>query len=191
MPKILEEKIVFNNTLVIEEGTLENKGKTFERKRINREDGAAVLVFNTDSHKIILTRQFRYAIASKVTDDILELLAGKVDKGYTPIETAVKETREEIGYEIEASQLKPICACYISPGYTSEFLHLYYCEVTDKQKVNKGGGLASENEEIIVVEMEATEFLRLAARGELVDAKTMMAGLWLQNQVFLAAKNNR
>src|SRR6478735_10099745 len=135
MPEIIKEKIVFKDTLQLEEAEIRSGKETYSRVRVNREDGAAVLVFNSDTNKIILTKQFRYPILKKSDEEILEVLAGKIEKGLSPEETAVKETKEEIGYKIEKSALIHICSCFISPGYTSERLHLYYTEVTNAQHV--------------------------------------------------------
>ena len=182
MPEILKEKIVFKDTLTLEEADLKDGKHTFKRMRVNREDGAAVLVYNTETNKVILTKQFRYAILKQAKEEIVEVLAGKVEKGLSPEETAVKETKEEIGYKIEKSALVHICSVFISPGYTSERLHLYYTEVTNAQHVAEGGGLEHENEDIQIVEMPLESFFQKLQSMELSDAKTVMAGQWLINK---------
>ncbi len=185
MPKILNQKVVFNNTLVVEEAEISHGSKTYSRTRVNRQDGAAVLVYNTESRKIILTKQFRYAIASKVQEDILEILAGKVDEGEDPRSTALREAKEEIGYEIKNEKLSFIASSFVSPGYTSELLHLYYAEVTNEDRVDQGGGLKTENEDIKIIEMKPSEFFSLVDSAKLSDTKTLMAGFWLKNKDIL------
>jgi nudix-type nucleoside diphosphatase (YffH/AdpP family) len=185
MPKVLNQKVVFNNIIVVEEAEIRDGFKTYTRTRVNRQDGAAVLVYNTESRKIILTKQFRYPIASKVEEEILEILAGKVDEGEDPRSTALREAKEEIGYEIKDENLTLIASSFASPGYTSELSHLYYAEVKDADRVNKGGGLKTENEDIKVIEMKPSEFFSLVDAAKLSDTKTLMAGLWLKNKIAL------
>jgi hypothetical protein len=75
MTKILEEKIVFKDVLTIEKGIVEdNAGNTFSRVRIKRQDASCVLVLNTDTKKLILTKQFRYGAAPKTSENILEIV---------------------------------------------------------------------------------------------------------------------
>jgi len=179
MPQILKEKIIFNDQLIIEEAEISNNNKTFSRKRINRQDGAAALVINIDTDKVILTKQFRYALTAKMKEDILEILAGKVDPGESPLQTALREAKEEIGYEIKKENIHPICSCFISPGYTSEQTHLFYAEVRSSDKVDSGGGLKSENESIEIIEMPVHQFLDLIKENKFWDAKTVIAGMWM------------
>jgi nudix-type nucleoside diphosphatase (YffH/AdpP family) len=124
MPSILDEKIVFHNKLLIEQAEIrDDRQDTYTRLRIKREDAAAVLLFNTDSNKIILTKQFRYPIADRTTEWILELLAGKVDPGETPLEAAIREGEEETGYIINKENIHFLLSCFTSPRYSSERIH--------------------------------------------------------------------
>lgn len=69
---------------------------------------------------------------------MLELPAGKLEKGSTPLENGKRELLEETGLEgysyISLSQVYP------SPGYTSEIIHLYACRVKSQgeQKLDEG-----------------------------------------------------
>lgn len=180
MHKILNEKIVFNDTLIIEKAELSDGEKTFSRLRINRQEAAAVLVLNTETQKVILTKQFRYAIAAKVKEPIYEIVAGKVDAGETPLNAAIRETEEEIGYKVRNGNIKLLTSCFASPGYSSELFHIYYATVTNDDKISKGGGMETENESIEIVEMKLEDFQSLLRSGKIADAKTYVAGLFLE-----------
>ncbi|MBC7382266.1 MAG: NUDIX hydrolase [Bacteroidia bacterium] len=175
---ILKQKIVFNKKLIIEEGRLiDEEGKSFKRSRLNRQDAACVLILNTDSDKYILTRQYRYAIAAKTTEIILEIVAGKVDKGEEPLEAAIRESLEETGYLVKKKNIKFLTSCFASPGYTSERFYIYFATVTNADKINKGGGKKNENESIEIEEMAVNDFDELIKSGEIKDSKTYIAAL--------------
>jgi nudix-type nucleoside diphosphatase (YffH/AdpP family) len=144
-----------------------------------REDAVAVLVYNVDSKKVILTKQFRFAIASKSKKDILEIVAGKIEGGKSPDETAIKEVEEEIGYKIKSGNLKLLLSCFSTPGYSTESFYVYYAKVTNSDKVSEGGGEEKENEFIQVVELDPGEFKLMIQKAEIKDAKTYIAALYL------------
>ncbi|MDF2436884.1 MAG: hydrolase [Bacteroidota bacterium] len=176
--KINNQKVVFDDILKIEKANISAGEKHYSRLRINRQEAATVLVFNTDTKKVILTKQYRYAIHDKVSEPIYETLAGKVDAGESPMEAAIRETEEEIGYKVPKENMKLLASCFASPGYTSEKFYVFYATVSTKDKVNDGGGLKEENENIQVIEMEVAEFKELVLNGKIEDAKTYVAAVF-------------
>ncbi|HMV09578.1 MAG TPA: NUDIX hydrolase [Cyclobacteriaceae bacterium] len=177
MVKILHEETIFQDILTLEKGKIQDEaGNTFSRVRIKRQDASCVLVLNTDSNKIILTRQFRYGAAPKTEDYLLEVVAGKVDEGEEPFTTAIRETEEEIGYRVSKNNMKYLVTCFSSPAYTSERYHIYFAMVNNSDRKSKGGGLENENESIELVEMDPKVFKDKIMAGEFADAKTYVAG---------------
>lgn len=177
MVKILHEETIFQDILTLEKGKIQDEaGNTFSRVRIKRQDASCVLVLNTDSNKIILTRQFRYGAAPKTEDYLLEVVAGKVDEGEEPFTTAIRETEEEIGYRVSKNNMKYLVTCFSSPAYTSERYHMYFAVVNDSDRKSKGGGLENENESIELVEMDPKAFKEKILTGQFADAKTYVAG---------------
>ncbi len=177
MTKILHEETIFQDILTLEKGTVQDDaGNTFSRVRIKRQDASCVLVLNTDSNKILLTRQFRYGAAPKTTENLLEVVAGKVDEGEEPFDTAIRETEEEIGYRVAKDNMKYLVTCFSSPAYTSERYHIYFARVKESDKKSKGGGLETENESIELVEMNPQVFKDKILSGQFADAKTYVAG---------------
>lgn len=183
MFKILKEEIIFNERLIIEKAEIiDEHNNNFARLRLNREDASAVLILNTETDKIILTKQFRYAISSKIKEPILEIVAGRIDEGEEPLQTAIREVEEEVGYRITPENIKLLVSCFASPGYSSECFYIYFATVTNADKISEGGGLETENEYISVVEMDSKEFKSLIKTGNIKDAKTYIAGLYLTLQ---------
>lgn len=179
MTKVLTEKLVHDGHMKIVEGEIRSHGKVFTKLKLKREDAVAILVVNTDTAKVILTKQFRYPIADKASDDVLEIVAGKIDDGEASAAAAIREVEEEIGYRIREENLKYLFSCFASPGYSSERFEIFYAQVTDQDKVDKGGGLPSENENIQVVEIPVAEFNEKVRKAQLSDAKTYIAGAFL------------
>jgi nudix-type nucleoside diphosphatase (YffH/AdpP family) len=177
MPKILHEEIVFKDSLTLEKGQIQDDaGNTFSRVRVKRQDASCVLVLNTDSNKIVLTRQFRYGAAPKTNEHLLEVVAGKVDEGEEPFTTAIRETEEEIGYRVKKDNLTHLVTCFSSPAYTSERYHIYFASVSNADRKSKGGGLKNENESIELVEIKLAVFKEKILTGQFADAKTYVAG---------------
>lgn len=176
MHTVSNRTIVFNKHLRIEEADISDAQHTYKRERINREDAVAVLVRNTETNRIILTRQFRYAVYDKVNGNILEVLAGKIENE-DPLYAALREAEEETGYRIRPENIHLLTTCFPTPGYSTERYFIYSATVTNADKVSEGGGLKEEDEDIETVEMEPEEFYRMIYSGDILDAKTYIAGL--------------
>ncbi len=182
MYTISNEKTIFKDLFSIEEAEISQQGKQFRRVRVKKENAVAVLVLNVDTNTFILTKQLRYPIAAQHPEPLLEILAGRIDPGEEPEQTAFRETEEEIGYRVQAQHLHFLFSCFPTPGYSSELFYLYFAKVFNSDKITKGGGLESEHEFIEVVEMEKEVFFSQLKKGELKDAKTYLAALFLLHQ---------
>jgi ADP-ribose pyrophosphatase len=178
---------VFDGFLKIDEvivsfDRLAGKGRMEGVKRLimERGDSAAVLIYETDTDKVLLTRQVRPATIAKGPGVIDEIVAGAIEKDEAPRDCIRREIEEEIGYRVPARSIKHIGMFYVSPGGTSERIVLFYAQVQETQRVNAGAsGVASEHEDIALVKVDRKSFIRQALSGKLDDAKTLIAGLWL------------
>ncbi len=173
------EKVVFKGKLTIEEATIRSGDKKFTRQRLKREDAVAVLLLNTDTNKIILTQQFRYPLAGREEQDLPEIVAGKIDQGEEPLQTALRETEEEVGYRVQPENMRYLLSCYSSPGYTTEKFYIYYATVKNTDRLSEGGGLEEENEYIRTIETDLVDFMDMLRSAQIKDAKTWIAGLYL------------
>lgn len=184
MTEIISEKILYSQHMQIQEGTIRQSlpggaTNTYTRWRLNRQDAAVVLVHNTETNTVVLVKQFRYAIAGKVKEPILELVAGKIDEGEQPLDAAIREAREECGYRIRPDQIRLVSSFFVSPGYTSEKFYLFHATVTNADRLSAGGGLEEEHEYLEVIELDYDRFKQMAAANEFEDGKTLMAALYL------------
>lgn len=176
--KIKSKKIISTEGIIVEKAIISSKAKTFPRYRVNRPDAVAIILHNKKEKTIVLVKQFRYAIHDRVKGTIFEIPAGKIDKGENPINTAVRETNEECGYKLKAKNLKKVAEFFAAPGYTTEKFHLYYVNVKASDKKNRGGGLQEENEYIETIEIPVKKFMKMLQKGEIQDAKTLVAAQW-------------
>jgi ADP-ribose pyrophosphatase len=154
------------------------------RFSLERGNSVAILVYNLDTQKIILTNQFRYPTYKNGHGWMTEIFAGMIDEGESPEETARRELLEEAGLTI--NKFEHICDFYASPGGSSEIIYLYYAEVSGNFAVyNKTGGLAGHGEDIVSSEITIQEALDKIRTGEIIDGKTIVGFYWLENRLLL------
>jgi GDP-mannose pyrophosphatase NudK len=153
------------------------------REAYDRGNGAVILLYNRKEKSVILTKQFRMPTYINGNNDgmMIEACAGLLDND-NPENCIKRETEEETGYKINA--VKKVYEAYMSPGSVTEILYFFVAEYSKEMKVNEGGGLASEHEDIEVMEMSFNDALAKIDRGEIKDAKTIMLLQYLQLHVF-------
>jgi nudix-type nucleoside diphosphatase (YffH/AdpP family) len=146
--------------------------QTQHREVFDRGHGAALLPYNRRQRTVILVRQFRYPAFVAGHDDLLiEAAAGLLDNA-SPEERIRLEAEEETGYRLH--DVHKVFEAFMSPGAVTEKLHFFIAEYEPEMRVSAGGGLASEGEEIEVLEVVIDEALAMITDGRIVDAKTIM-----------------
>jgi ADP-ribose pyrophosphatase len=180
---IIKEQLVYDGFLKIKKAEIEHD--SFHRKdrmRVNRESlemgcSVGILVFEPKSDMVIFVRQFRYPGRHKQNGWLFEIPAGYVEAEEDPKESARREVEEELGYSTDS--FKHLCTFYMSPGVSSERMSLYYTEVTDKDRIYKGGGNDDENEDIEVIKIPIDQLSEKIEAGEITDAKSIIAIQWI------------
>lgn len=152
-------------TLYRDQITLPNGVET--TLEVIRHPGAAAIVPLTDDGRVLLIRQYRYA----VDDWIWEIPAGTLEAGETPLACARRELVEETGFSAERWQ--PLGVITPLPAYSDEKIHLFRAEVLAPAESRLD---ADEIVEVHAVVIEET--LAMIAAGTICDAKTI-AGLAL------------
>jgi nudix-type nucleoside diphosphatase (YffH/AdpP family) len=160
-------KVTF--TIRKKDGTTE----TQSREAYDRGNGAVILLYNKISNTVILTKQFRLPtyINGNTSGMLIEACAGLLDND-NPEDCIKRETEEETGYKI--SKVEKIFEAYMSPGSVTEILHFFIAEYSNDMKINDGGGLEEEGENIEVLELPFNNTLTMIDTGEIKDAKTIM-----------------
>ena len=146
--------------------------QTQQREAYDRGNGAVILLYNKESNKVILTRQFRMPtyLNGNESGMMIEACAGLLDND-NPEDCIRKETEEETGYVI--NDVKKIFELYMSPGSVTEILYFFVAEYTKNQQLSDGGG-EDETEDIEVLELDFQEALKMVKTGEIRDAKTVI-----------------
>ena len=124
--------------------------------------GAVVLPINKNG-KVVLVTQYRYPH----NEVLLELPAGKLEKGEDPFICASRELTEETGYT--SDKITKLGKIYTTPGFCDEILHIYLAE-----NLIAGDHAREEGEEgMEIVEMTLEEVEEQIRSGKIVDAKTI------------------
>ncbi len=152
-----------------------SKGEMLEQEReiYFRPDGAVLLLYNREKRTVLLTRQFRLAANLKQSEnELLEACAGIIDPGETPEQAAIREAEEELGYRIP--RVRKIHEAFSTPGGVTEVIHFFTGEYTGDMKVNGGGGVEHEGEDIEIVELSFDEVRNMIEAQQLRDTKTII-----------------
>jgi ADP-ribose pyrophosphatase len=135
-----------------------------EREIVEHPGAVAIVAVDADG-TVALVRQRREAARKH----LLELPAGTLEPGETPLESARRELEEETG--LTGGNWRELAAFYTTPGFCREHMHLFFAD-----GVERGDARPEADEELELVCWRVDE---IASRlGEIEDAKTL-AGLLL------------
>ncbi|WP_241608028.1 NUDIX domain-containing protein [Rosenbergiella epipactidis] len=146
--------------------------QTFSREVYNKGDGVTVFLYNRAQQSIILTRQFRLPLKIQGDSGVLIETAAGLLEGEDPITRIRAEIEEETGYRIQ--QVSKIFDAWMSPGAVTEKLHFFIAEYSHHDRINAGGGIVEEGEDIEVLELPFQHAVAMMQRGDINDAKTIM-----------------
>ncbi|WP_010177662.1 NUDIX domain-containing protein [Aquimarina agarilytica] len=153
-----------------EDGSIEEQ----VREVYDKGSGAAILLYNKETRKVILTRQFRlpiYINEGEKNGMLIEVCAGLLD-GLDPETCAKKEALEETGYKVDKVDF--LFEAYMTPGAVMEKVSYFIAEYNEHMKVADGGGLSEEQENIEVLEIDFNEAYAMIAKGEIIDGKSII-----------------
>lgn len=146
-------------------------GRITERIKIEHPEAAAMIPF-LDDRRIVMVRQWRYAIG----EETIEIPAGKADAGEDILVCAQRELEEETGYS--ADRFFRIAAYYPAIGYSDEVIQIF-----------AAAGLKKSSRQLDVDEISKVEVLDIARvldmilKGEIRDGKTTLGiSLFLTRQ---------
>jgi GDP-mannose pyrophosphatase NudK len=180
----MSENVLLRKREVISRGHGELERLTVERKRFDggtqsfaREvydpgDGAAILLYDPKSTRVVLVRQFRItAYLRDGFESMIEVCAGRLE-GEDPERRIIKEAEEETGFIV----LRPrrLFEAYMSPGCFAEKIIFFAAEYAPDRKIGQGGGCGDEGEDIEILEPTLAEALEMVERSEIIDAKTIL-----------------
>jgi nudix-type nucleoside diphosphatase (YffH/AdpP family) len=163
----------------------DGKWQVQHRETYDRGNAAVVLPYNLARRTVVLVKQFRYpAFVNGYDDLMIEAAAGLLDDA-SPQTRIRTEAEEETGYRLGA--IRKIFEVFMSPGSVTEKLHFFVAEYEPDMRVGKGGGLASEGEDIEVLEVKIDDALAMIADGRIVDGKTIILLQYAALNIFTKA----
>lgn len=172
---LTKETIFTGRLLTLEVHQVELADGSVSSRELIWHTDAVCMVVLTEDGDTVLVKQYRKAVEKP----LLEIPAGKIDAGEDPLQAAVRELEEEVGYV--RGDIRHVMDFYSTPGFCNEKLSLYLAEnvVLGPQRLDHG-----EFIELVIVPWK--EAVAMAMRGELGDAKTV-AGILAVAQLKLSA----
>lgn len=162
--KTVNSKTIYNGKIItvkLDEALLPNN-KTEHREVVEHPGGVTVAAL-TQQNELLFVKQYRYPYK----EVMLELPAGKLEKGQSPLENGKRELLEEtgaIGHSyVSLGQLYP------SPGYCGEIIHLYFCRVESIQQA-----CPDEGEFLDVTAIPLEQAVEMVLNNQIPDAKTQV-----------------
>ncbi len=133
-----------------------------------RHPGAALAVPITEDGRVVILRQYRFAVSRR----ILEFPAGTLEEGEEPLMTMQRELAEEAGYK--ASRWDSLGEMIPCPGYSDETIHLFLAR--DLTPLNEQRPAGDADEDLEVLHMTKNELEQaLTSREEALDGKSIAA----------------
>jgi ADP-ribose pyrophosphatase len=171
--RTLESRRPFSGRLLrlrVDEVELDD-GRRASREVVEHPGAVAMLPW--DGKRIALVRQWRHAAGRA----LLEVPAGTVDPGEEPAVTAARELAEET--ELKADTWEQGPAFFTAPGFCTEYLTVYLA--TNLHPADDGGH--PDDEDVEVVQVTLPEALAAIDSGQIEDAKSIVAILWLARRL--------
>jgi len=165
LPQLLKQRLFFKGRKFnFEVNRLRLPNKAEGEWECIRHPGGALAVPVTPEGKLILVRQYRFAVQGRV----LEFPAGTVEPNEEPQETIAREIEEETGYR--ANKWQKLGEFFIAPGYSDEIIYAFLARDLEKLETPQK---QDEDEDIETVFFTPEELEKAILDGEPVDAKSI------------------
>lgn len=170
--KTIKSKEIFNGKIfTVKQDVAElPNGRTSTRDLVIHNGGVGIIAI-TDDGKIPMVRQYRKGI-ERIS---LEIPAGKLEKGENPEHCGKRELSEETGYS--AGRFDFLLKFSPTPAYCSEIIYIYKAE-----NLTFTGQHLDENETLNVEYYTIDELYDMVLKGDIIDAKTIIAIMLLKNK---------
>lgn len=142
-------------------------------------DAVTVLPYDPVRDTVLIVRQFRFGAFARgdLQPWCAEPIAGRIDPGETPEETARREAQEESGLTL--GKLYPVARYYPSPAAFSEFLYSYVAPADLSRIDGRVGGASEEAEDIQSRVIPFEDLMAMIGSGEADTAPLVLSALWL------------
>ena len=165
--KTVNKNYIYNGKIINlrRDDALLPNGKECIREVVEHPGGVCIAAL-TDENELFFVRQFRYPYM----DVLLELPAGKLEKGEDPLESGKRELLEEAG--CIAEEYVSLGKFYPSCGYTDEIIYLYLAKNLSFASQN-----LDEDEFLNVEKIPLEKAVQMVLSNGIPDGKTQAAVL--------------
>jgi len=137
-------------------------------REVVHHNGAVAIAALDEQGRLLMVRQYRFAVGA----ELLEIPAGKLEPGESPLQCAFRELEEETGYTTKT--MSPLTVAFASPGCFTEKIHIFLALKLAPSHQN-----LDDDEFLTVEHVPLDEAVRMVMDGEITDAKTQIAVLML------------
>ncbi len=186
--KIISETNIIDHGFIklvkadIEVDSFHQGKEVITRYGLIRPEVVAAILYRQDIDALILIEQFRFSAIRTGNGWVEEIIAGVVEEGEDFKKAAQRECLEEAGYQV-GDDFRQVLEFYPSVGLSNQIIHLYYGEVNSSHKVNTGGGLKEEQEDIRVIEEKTETVFRKLMSNQYLDAKAIIGLMWFFHNI--------
>ena len=159
---ISSDRIYTGKVISLKVDTVEVENQGYQKREIVEHCGAVGIVAINDNNEVVLIKQFRKAI-EKV---IWEIPAGKLEVGENPKECAIRELKEETGYEAE--NLKLIHKFFTTAGFSNQKIYIYLATGLT------AGERSLDDQSLEVYKIDLEDAYNMVIKNEIEDAKTLI-----------------
>jgi ADP-ribose pyrophosphatase len=166
--KLITSNVVFTGKVFsVRHDEVSEPGGVVAGRDIVVHPGSVVVMPVFPDGKILLIRQYRHT----AQDFLWELVAGRIDRGESPLDAAHRELAEETGYS--ARKLKKLLEIFPSPGFVAEVMWVFAAT-----GLKQGAATPEEDERIEARRFSLREVERMIRTGKLRDAKSIAGILY-------------
>lgn len=171
--KTLSEKMIYNGKIItVHVDDIELPDGSRSIREIVEHSGGVCVAAVTKKNELYFVRQYRYPY-KKI---LLELPAGKLERGEDPLKAGIRELEEECG--VIADEVVSMGTVYPTVAYCSEIIHLFAAKGLKKTSQH-----LDEDEFLAVEKIPLAEAVRMVMDGEISDSKTVALVLKLNNLI--------
>lgn len=170
--KLLSSRLSYEGPLFrVYTDQIRERGVEFPRDVIRHHGSAVILALDTAKSRtnplVVIERQYRHAAGQY----LLEVPAGKLEAGETPLAGAKRELLEETGFR--ARRWRKLLRYYPSPGFLGEAMQVFVAE-----GLTAGKAQPEYDEQLEITMLPLSNVLRLIEQGKIIDGKTILSVLF-------------
>ncbi len=183
--KVESQSIGYNGFFLVEDYRLRHRlfaggySETLDRAAFISGDAAVVLPYDARRDRVLLIEQFRTGpfARGEANPWMIEAIAGRIDPGESPEQTAHREALEEAGITLDCLIEAP--RFYPTPGAKTEFIHCYIGLTDLPDDAGRPGGMEDEGEDIRPHLVPFDTLMEMVQSGEAGNAPLVVLALWL------------